>query len=455
MAKLTRQAQKIFAGQAPSDMIAAFGSTQTGTPVYSTDLSTLQTTNYEEGWQEAIIADKAPFLEEMNGVMYGTTYQLAYLMQQGIPEWDAGTTYYTNSRAMGSDGNIYKSLTDDNTGNNPTTDSGTNWVNDSGGAGMPVGTIFAHTCAADFVPENSLPCDGTEYAQVQFPALYNNWLASGNLETCTYEEYQEEVTSTGECLKWALDTTNQKFKVPTKINKILAINKNIPVKGNGMTLGWTDGTNFAGTGTEIPSGGSPTGVPFVNDYGKNVGVASNRTEDLINSVTIGITPDSSKSGIETDITNTTFKSIRFFVVVATGAINQSEMDWSEWASSLTGKLNISLDNATQATINALADKLIPKYSEAIQLDNAYGVEKTYEVVAYGRVNIRCVSISNIPAYINLNGQKIASSNATTGLYTQPCTVDIIVRPGDVVTYISTSVSAHANNTEHYAYFYPY
>lgn len=131
MAKLTRQQQQIFAGQAPSDMIAAFGTTQTGTPVYSTDLSTLQTTNYQQGWQDAVIADKAPFLEEMNGVMYGTTYQLAYLMQQGIAEWDSATTYYTNSRCMGSDGNIYTSLVDENTGNNPTTDDGTHWNIDS------------------------------------------------------------------------------------------------------------------------------------------------------------------------------------------------------------------------------------------------------------------------------------------------------------------------------------
>lgn len=131
MAKLTRQQQQIFAGQAPSDMIAAFGTTQTGTPVYSTDLSTLQTTNYQQGWQDAVIADKAPFLEEMNGVQYGLSYQIAYNHQMGIPEWLNTQVYYKNSRAMGSDGNIYKSLTDDNVGNNPVSDDGTNWVNTS------------------------------------------------------------------------------------------------------------------------------------------------------------------------------------------------------------------------------------------------------------------------------------------------------------------------------------
>lgn len=130
MAKLTRQAQKIFAGEAPSDMIAAFGSTQTGTPVYSTDLSTLQTTNYQQGWQDAIIADKAPFLEEMNGVQYGLSYQIAYAQQMGIPEWLSTQVYYTGSRCIASDYNVYKSLTDDNTGNNPVVDDGTNWVID-------------------------------------------------------------------------------------------------------------------------------------------------------------------------------------------------------------------------------------------------------------------------------------------------------------------------------------
>lgn len=131
MAKLTRQAQQIFGGQAPSDQLAAFGSMQTGTPVYSTDLSTLQTSDYQQGWQNAVLADKAPFLEEMNGVMYGTTYQLAYLQQMGISEWLNTQTYYTGSRCIASDYNVYKSLTDDNTGNDPVFDGGTNWVLDT------------------------------------------------------------------------------------------------------------------------------------------------------------------------------------------------------------------------------------------------------------------------------------------------------------------------------------
>lgn len=118
MAKIQRKAQKIFAGAANTDEKAVFGSMKTGTPVYSDDVEQLQSSDYEQGWQNSIVLEKAPFLEEMNGVQYGLSSQIAYLLQQGIPEWDAETTYYTNGFCS-YNGVIYKSLIDDNLGNIP------------------------------------------------------------------------------------------------------------------------------------------------------------------------------------------------------------------------------------------------------------------------------------------------------------------------------------------------
>jgi hypothetical protein len=46
-------------------------------------------------------------------------------MEQGIPEWDASTTYYIGSLAKDSSGNIYVSLTDNNLNN--ALSSATNW----------------------------------------------------------------------------------------------------------------------------------------------------------------------------------------------------------------------------------------------------------------------------------------------------------------------------------------
>lgn len=134
MAKLTRQPQKIFAGAANADQIAVMGSMKTGTPDYSTDLDSLQSSAYPNGWSDAILNDKAPFLEEMNGVQYGFSYQISYLLQQGISvEWDTTTTYYKGSVVAvvdTSDGvkvGLYMSLTDNNTGHNPTIDAA-NWT---------------------------------------------------------------------------------------------------------------------------------------------------------------------------------------------------------------------------------------------------------------------------------------------------------------------------------------
>lgn len=126
MAKIERKTQKIFAGSGSSDDTAAFGSMITGQPVYTDDVERLQTTAYEQGWSKAIAANEAPFLEEMNGVQYGFSKQIAYLMQNGIPEWDSNTTYYANTSFCQVNGVIYQSLTDDNTGNDPTTDT-THW----------------------------------------------------------------------------------------------------------------------------------------------------------------------------------------------------------------------------------------------------------------------------------------------------------------------------------------
>lgn len=123
MAKIQRKTQKIFAGASNIDEKAVFGS-MNNTPAYSNDVEELQSDAYEQGWQNAVTLDYVPFLEEMNGVQYGLSSQIAYVLQQGIAEYDSATTYYKNSFAQ-SDGIIYKSLTDDNLGNSVT--DTTNW----------------------------------------------------------------------------------------------------------------------------------------------------------------------------------------------------------------------------------------------------------------------------------------------------------------------------------------
>lgn len=130
MPKITRATQKIFGNNASANEITAFGTAMTDNPTYTTDVATIFNANFQGGWADALETDKAPFEEDTNGLIYAITKQLAYLFQQGISEWDGGTVYYTNSLcAVVENGNliIKRSTSDNNAGNNPTTDN-VNWV---------------------------------------------------------------------------------------------------------------------------------------------------------------------------------------------------------------------------------------------------------------------------------------------------------------------------------------
>ena len=149
MTKIERKTQKIFAGNADTDELAVFGSMISGTPVYNDDIEALQSEAYTEGWKAAVAANEAPFMEEMNAVQYGFSKQLAYLFQQGIPEWDAGTTYYLNSFCQVG-GVIYKSMQDENINHSPADNTkGTYWspletgggTGGGGSSGLEVGDI--------------------------------------------------------------------------------------------------------------------------------------------------------------------------------------------------------------------------------------------------------------------------------------------------------------------------
>lgn len=146
--RIQRNTQKIFAGNASIDELAVFGSMTTGNPIYTDNIETLQSTDYEEGWSSAIAANEAPFLEEMNGVQYGLSKQIAYQFQEGVPEYDPGTTYFTGSWCKSLTNNaddqrdIYQSLTDNNLGN-PLTDS-INWKKvEFGGANKDLSNLSA------------------------------------------------------------------------------------------------------------------------------------------------------------------------------------------------------------------------------------------------------------------------------------------------------------------------
>jgi hypothetical protein len=117
MPRLARVTQQIFASAAANNGV--FGSAQIGTKITSNSLPTIMgLAAWTQGWLSAVLgASKFPPLEEFQAVEYVHSTQIAYILQQGIPEYDGGTTYWTDNIVINPGTfQLYGSLQDGNVG---------------------------------------------------------------------------------------------------------------------------------------------------------------------------------------------------------------------------------------------------------------------------------------------------------------------------------------------------
>jgi len=159
MAKLTRKTAKIFASSAASNDIEQFGSKeQTGTANYTSDPAVIQElAAWGVGWTDALVgANNSEYKQDRNAVDFVASYQIAYLLQMGVPEWDSGTTYYTNSFCS-YNGSIYQSLADDNTNNTPPNSGSTSyWKQYLGNIPEPTQTVLTSGSGTYTIPSGCI-----------------------------------------------------------------------------------------------------------------------------------------------------------------------------------------------------------------------------------------------------------------------------------------------------------
>ena len=234
-------------------------------------------------------------------------------------------------------------------------------INNTDLSGLSIGTIFPCVCSANWTPENALAVDGTEYASTQFPTLWTDYLTAETpkLAVCTYAEYSADITAFGQCAKFAVDTVNNKFKVPTikdgsyitQANSDTEIGKtyneslpNCKGKINTDNAGGTASGVFEATSTIVNyAGGNEQGVVTNFSLSKYSSVYQDNAKVQGNNV-----------------------RLRWFVVVANGTVSQSAMDWSAWATSLNGKLNTDVSNiaaAGKSYVSGLGLPNLAKYKD--------------------------------------------------------------------------------------------
>lgn len=157
---------------------------------------------------------------------------------------------------------------------------------------------------------------------------------------CTEQEWQTAVTTYGVCGKFVYDGVNNTVRLPKYNSKIYTGGGTAPAKGNGKTLGLTDGTKEGGLHTSAISG-YPYFTAGTTAINTAVGT-SNTVLDLNNNVTVGITTDGTKSGIIADLSNiTTSLDGYYYIVIATSTKTDIQVDIDEIATDLNAKVDKS------------------------------------------------------------------------------------------------------------------
>lgn len=114
MGRLNRYTQKLFGSSAAAGEVGVFGSLAAGAPAATTNPETIQSlAQYLGGWFDAIVGNKNFAIEDRNALDFLFAYQLGYLMQSGIPEYDAETDYHIG-QVCNVAGVLYVSVADNN-----------------------------------------------------------------------------------------------------------------------------------------------------------------------------------------------------------------------------------------------------------------------------------------------------------------------------------------------------
>lgn len=353
MAPLTRQTQKVFAGNASVDMLAVFGTMKTGTPQYSSNVETLQSTTYSQGWSDAILDDKAPYLEEMNAVQYGLSYQLAYILQEGAFEYDAGTEYSSTSLVKVINGNkleLYHSLQDNNIGNpitNPTywekvqLSDGGRYIGEIITSPLPLTEAGLHLLDGALLSKDGIYNDFIDY----IASIYNSSLNCFTTEA----SWQSTVAQYGSCGKFVYNSTNNTVRLP-KITNILQATNDISTLGNitpaglpnitGTFFGEHQNQNYEFTGAFYQTNIMPKkGLNGSDEDNYQTGFNASLSNPIYGNSTT-VQPQTTK--------------VFYYIVVATETKTDIQVDIDEIVTELNRKADVDLMNAVPTSVFATA-----------------------------------------------------------------------------------------------------
>lgn len=158
---------------------------------------------------------------------------------------------------------------------------------------LPLG--FMYFSLEKEVPAGRLPASGAIYNRPLYQNLYN-WADERGLVISESEWQAQASANDGYCNYYSSGNGSTTFRVPKLPNTLTAdIADEFGVKGNGMGIGITNGTQYRGL---IQRGNDYARLGLSSKYGLSVGTDVDGTASSFNGEPIvGITTDTTKSGI--------------------------------------------------------------------------------------------------------------------------------------------------------------
>ena len=215
-----------------------------------------------------------------------------------------------------------------------------------------IGSVQSVMATNTYVPNGCVPANGDEYTRSQFPSLYDTYLAGGKLLTCTYAAWTAQVGITGNCAKFALDTVNQKFRVPLlKDGDSITQAASAAEQGKSYKAGLPNAKArfpwWAG-GTSVADSPNTTGVAYHTPVGTGISSLYDMNGSGVTARAVEIDLKRASSVYQDGVTTVLDEQVRLrhFVVVASAQNSASVFDWANYMAALAGKANTDLSNAT-------------------------------------------------------------------------------------------------------------
>lgn len=308
------------------------------------------------------------------------------------------------------------------------------------GSALPVGSVFASVGRLD--DERFTLLDGKTISRIgTYEAFCNKVVEkvqAGTWKACTEEEFNLEVSETGQCGKFVV--SNDYVRIPKLGNSLCSgvIDGTIAVVGNGIALGLTNGTANTTLGLVNTSAdgqkGRFTNVP--SGYGVPVTTASQSFNQ--GTGIFGVTTDPAKSGIEANINSV---EVFYYMVISTeGQTAEVEVDINQIYEDLNIKANSDLSNVASVASSFKEQSTSWSALDMNATSVTFNTGTNFELPADGRVFMNSTAGTTNTGrywYLSVNGTRI-DTRLLYGSNAQVSLVSPLLKKGQIVNISTTT-----------------